>query len=109
MSANGVEAQRLLQAIDHFQARTRGVELPKGTKEALEGVQKALKTPMPDRDTPGGREALKVAPGTRGTGEHFSQAVKGHDGPSPGQREAAGVSREVEEKASELAAKIAAP
>jgi hypothetical protein len=111
MSGNGIEAQRLLQAVEHFKARTRGAELPKGVDEALKGLGKALETPMPDRDTPGGREALKVAPGTRGTGEHFSQAVKGRDGPSPGQKEAelagGGVSKEVSEAATALAAKIA--
>lgn len=112
MSGNGIEAQRLLQAIEHFKARTRGAELPKGTEEALGGLSKALGTPMPDRDTPGGRAAMAVAPGTRGTGEHFSQAVKGHDGPSPGQKEAekagASISKEVDEAAGALAAKVAA-
>lgn len=111
MSGNGIEAQRLLQAIEHFKARTRGAELPKGTEEALKGLSKTLSTPMPDRDTPGGRAAMAVAPGTRGTGEHFSQAVKGPDGPSPGQKEAekagGGVSKEVDAAASALAAKIA--
>lgn len=107
MSANGIEAQRLLQAIEHFKARTRGAELPKGTEEALTGLSKALGTPMPDRDTPGGRAALSVAPGTRGTGEHFSQAVKGPDGPSPGQRAAKRASDGIREAAAELAEKIA--
>lgn len=107
MNPNGLEAQRLLQAVEHFKARTRGGELPKGVEEALGGLSKALGTPMPDRDTPGGMEALKVAPGTRGTGEHYSQAVKGTDGPSPGQQEAKGLSREVDEAATGLAAKIA--
>lgn len=107
MSGNGIEAQRLMQAIEHFKARTRGAALPEGVEKALGGLSEALGTPMPDRDTPGGREALKVAPGTRGTGEPFSKAVLGPDGPSPGQRAAKGASQEIDEAATGLAAKIA--
>lgn len=111
MSANGIEAQRLLQAVEHFKARTRGVELPEGTEEALKGIAKALGTPMPDRDTPGGRAALAVAPGTKGTGAPISIAAKEHAVPSPGKREAervgVSVGKEVDEAASALAEKIA--
>lgn len=108
MSGNGIEAQRLLQAISHFKARTRGAALPKGTEEALKGLAEALGTSMPDRDTPGGREALKVAPGTRGTGEPFPKATLGPDGPSPGQRAAQkSASQEMDEAATGLAARIA--
>ena len=83
-----IDQQRLMQAIENFRIRTKGAELPKGTAEALEELQKTLGSPMPGRDTPGARAALKVAPGTRGTGENFSKAAKGVDGPSPGQIEA---------------------
>lgn len=101
------EAQRLLQALSHFQARSRGAELPKGVSEAVEGLQKALGGPMPGRDTPGSREALKLAPGTQGTGVPMEQAAKGSDGPSPGQREAKSVSQEIKEAAEKAAAEIA--
>lgn len=103
-----MEVQRLLQAVEHFKARTRGAELPKGVEEALGGLSKALGTPMPDRDTPGGRAALSLAPGTQGTGEHFSQAVKGSDGPSPGQKAAKSASRALTEASTALAEKVVA-
>lgn len=104
-----MEVQRLLQAVEHFKARTRGAELPEGTDKALEGLAKALSTPVPERDTPGGRAALSAAPGTKGTGEHFSRAAKGTDQPSPGQRAAAAnVSGEIEKAAAAIAAKAQA-
>lgn len=101
------ELQRLLQAVEHFQSRTKGAELPKGVSEALQGLQKAAGTPQPTRDTPGAREAMKASGGTRGTGEHFSVAATGPDGPSPGQREAqgsGGVSKEIHEAAAAIVA-----
>lgn len=97
------EAQRLLQAIEHFKARTRGAELPEGTDKALEGLSKVLGVPTADRNTPGGRAALGAAPGTRGTGEHISRSAKGPDQPSPGQR-AAGVSAEIDKAAQQIVA-----
>lgn len=106
MSESGAEVQRLLQAVSHFQARTRGAELPKGASEAIEGLQKSLGSPMPGRDTPGAREALKAAPGA--TGEPMERAAKGTDQPSPGQREAMNVSEEMRAQAKEAAEQILA-
>jgi hypothetical protein len=96
------EAQKLLQAVEHFKARTRGAELPKGTEEAVAGLQKALGQPMPGRDTPGEREALKAAPGT---GSALRDAAKGPDAPSPGQREAAGLSEQIEQAVAQITSK----
>jgi ribosomal protein S6E (S10) len=102
------EVQRLLQAVEHFKARTRGAELPKGAQEAVDGLTKALGQPMPGRDTPGAREALSVAPGTTGTGVPMEQAAKGPDAPSPGQREAQGQGSTVSEEIAKAAAEIVA-
>ena len=102
---SGIERERLLQALEHFNNRTKGEEQPEGTKEAIEGLLKALGAPAPGRDTPGAREALKVAPGTDGTGAHFSRAAMGVDGPSPGQKEAQSVSAQIKEAAAAIAAK----
>jgi hypothetical protein len=96
--------QRLLQAAEHFKTQTRGAELPEGAQEAVDALQKALGQPMPGRDTPGAREALKLAPGTQGTGAPMKDAAKGPDGPSPGQREAQGVSAAIDKAAAEIAA-----
>lgn len=101
------EQQRLLQAIEHFNSRTRGAELPKGVAEAVQGLQKALGQPMPGRDTPGAREALKLAPGNA-TGVPMEQAAKGSDSASPGQREALSVSEEIDAAAQKAAEQIAA-
>jgi ribosomal protein S6E (S10) len=96
--------QRLLQAVENFKTQTRGAELPQGAQEAVEAVQKALGQPMPGRDTPGAREALKLAPGTTGTGVPMQDAAKGPDGPSPGQREAKSVSAAIDEAAAAIVA-----
>ncbi len=101
------EAQRLLQALEHFSSRTRGAELPDGVSEAVGGLQKALGQPMPGRDTPGAREALSLAPGT-GTGVPMEQAAKGPDSASPGQREASSLSAAIDKAAEKAAAEIAA-
>jgi len=101
------EAQRLLRAIEHFKARTRGAELPEGTEKALDGLQKTLGQPVPGRDTPGAREALKAAPGNA-TGVPMEQAAKGPDASTPGQREAQGLSQEIQEAAQKAAEQIAA-
>lgn len=97
--------QRLLQALENFSTRTKGQALPKGAEEALAALRQALSQPAPGKDTPGQREALKVAPGTRGTGEDISRAAKGIDGPSPGQREAMSVSEQIQQAAEAIAAK----
>lgn len=96
------EQQRLLQALEHFTNRTKGGDLPKGTEEALQALQKALSGPMPGNDSPGQREALSVAPGTTGTGEHFSKAALGVDGPSPGQGESKSLSQQIADAAAEI-------
>lgn len=102
------EVQRLLQAVEHFKARTRGAELPKGAQEAVDGLTKALGQPMPGRDSPGARQALALAPGTTGTGVPMEQAATGVDGPSPGQRAAqsqgSGISKEIQEAAAQIVA-----
>jgi hypothetical protein len=99
------QTMRLLQALEFFSSRTRGAELPKGVEEAIQGLQKALGQPMPGQDTPGARAALKVAPGTDGTGENYRKAAIGRDGPSPGQREANGISEEIQKAAESIVAK----
>lgn len=53
------ERQRLLQAIERYEARTP--ELSKETKGALKGIAKELNAPE-RRDTPGTRAAAKAAP-----------------------------------------------
>lgn len=100
------EVQKLLQAVEHFKARTRGAELPKGAQEAVDGLTKALGQPMPGRDTPGAREALKLAPGQgTGTGVPMEQAAQGPDAPSPGQQAAGGaVSGEITKAAEAIVA-----
>lgn len=100
------EVQRLMQALEHFQARTRGAELPKGVGEAVGALQKSLGSPMPGRDTPGARQALKLAPGTDGTGAPMREAALGPDGPSPGQRASGktGVSEDIHRAAAEIVA-----
>jgi len=98
-----VHEQRLLQAVQNYVTRTKGGELPKGALEAVQALQKALGTPAPGKDTPGQRETLKVAPGTRGTGEPMEKAALGVDGPSPGQREAQSLGQQIVEAAASLA------
>jgi hypothetical protein len=77
------EVQKLLQAVEHFKARARGAELPKGAQEAVESLFKALGQPMPGRDTPGAREALKLAPGS-GTGAALKDPERGWRNPKSG-------------------------
>jgi hypothetical protein len=96
------EVQRLLQAVEHFKARTRGAELPKGAEDAITGIEKAFSQPMPGRDSPGEKEALKAS---TGTGAALRDAAKGPDTPSPGQREAAAISEQIEQAAAQIASK----
>lgn len=95
------ELQKLIQAAEHFKARTRGAALPDGLDKALDGLLKAAGQPMPDRDTPGSREALKL---TQGTGNGLKASAKGADAPSPGQREAQAVSAEIAKAAESIVA-----
>ena len=114
---SNAEILRLLQAVEHFKARTRGAELPEGAQEAIDGLSKTLNQPMPDRDTPGSRAAFKASPGAPkiGTGVPMEQAAKGPDGASPGQRAAEsagtgsenGLSDQIKEAAREAVAVIA--
>lgn len=99
-----MEQQRLLQALQRFSDRSKGAELPKGTEEALAGLRTALSAPPPDHGTPGTRAALRVVPGTTGTGEPMEKAARGVDGPSPGQRSAQGVTQAIQEAASQILA-----
>lgn len=104
MSKN-MQVQRLLQAIEHFNSRTKGAQdIPKEVVAAVEGLHKALNVPPPGRNTPGSREAYAVAPGTRGAAEPFPKAARGIDGPSPGQREARSLSQEIHDAATSIAA-----
>ena len=100
-----VHEQKLLQAIQNYSTRTKGGEVPKGIEEALGALTKVLSTPAAGSDSPGAREALKVAPGTVGTGEDISKAAKGVDGPSPGQREAMSLSQQIVDAAASLSSK----
>lgn len=97
-----VHEQRLLQALANYQRSTKGGEVPKGAEDAIKGLQEALSEPAPGRDTPGMRAALKVAPGTTGTGENISKAAKGVDGPAPGQTEAKSVAAQIAEAAASI-------
>jgi hypothetical protein len=98
-----IHVQRLLQALENYNTRTKGAEdQPKGVQEAVAALVKALGTPAPGRDTPGQREALKVAPGTVGTGAPMEKAAVGIDGPSPGQREAKSLSQQIHEAAASI-------
>ena len=102
------EQHRLLQALEHFNSRTKGGALPEGVQEAVQALQQALSGPMPGKDSPGAREALSVAPGTVGA-QPISKAAKGVDGPSPGQREAKSshtnnISQQIQEAAEAIAA-----
>ena len=102
---SSAEEARLLDAIERYQGRTSKGEPKQGVSEALQGLLKALGTDGPARDTPGAREARRVAPGTDGTGEHYSKAAIGRDGPSPGQREARSLSQEIQEAAESIVSK----
>lgn len=97
-----IHEQRLLQAIENYVSRTKGGEVPKGAEEAISALQKVLGTPAPGKDTPGQREALKVSPGTVGTGADISRAARGVDGPSPGQREAMSLSQQIADAAAAI-------
>lgn len=100
-----IHEQKLLQAIQNYSTGSKGSELPKGVEEALAGLTKALSTPAPGKDSPGTREALKVAPGTTGTGEPINKAAVGVDGPSPGQREAQSLSQQIASAAAAITQK----
>lgn len=102
MSRLDPEVARLLQAVEHFESRSKGADLPKGVSEAVQGLSDALGRPTPGRDTPGAREALKLAPGTEGTGAPYAKAAIGRDGPSPGQREARSLSQEIQDAAASI-------
>lgn len=103
MSQN-MQVQRLIQAIEHFQSRSKGAaDIPKGVQSAIETLHKELNLPAPERNTPGSRAAHAVAPGTRGAAEPFPKAAKGIDGPSPGQREARSLSQEIHDAAVSIA------
>jgi hypothetical protein len=100
-----VEIARLQQAVEQFQGRAPK-NLPDGVMQKLEEVMGELGQFDPSMDdSPGRREVAKVAPGTDGTGEHFRKAARGRDGPSPGQREARGLSSEIAAAAAQIAEK----
>lgn len=78
---------KLMNAIAEFSDNPPG-ELPDGVLEAIQGLGKDLAGFAGNPDaSPGQREAMKVAPGTDGTGTPFPKAGVGIDGPSPGQLE----------------------
>ena len=75
---------RLLNALQAF-SENPPRDLPDGVVESIKDLSTNLAGYNgPDTASPGQREAAKVA-GTDGTGEHFSKAARGVDGPSPGQ------------------------
>lgn len=101
--ASPVEVMRLRQAFEQFKGRAPR-NLPDGVMQKLDEVMTELDNFDADSgDSPGRREALKAAPGTEGVGEHFRKAAKGIDGPSPGQREARGLSSAIKQAAAEVA------
>jgi len=78
---------KLMNAIAEF-SQNPPRELPDGVLEAIQGLGKDLSGFAGNPEaSPGQREAMKVAPGTDGTGAPFPSAAKGVDGPSPGQLE----------------------
>ena len=78
---------RLLSALQDF-SENPPRDLPDGVVEAINELGTNLSGYNgPDTASPGQKEAMKVAAGTDGTGEHFTKAAVGVDGPSPGQRE----------------------
>lgn len=78
---------KLMNAIAEFSDNPPG-ELPDGVLEAIQGLGKDLSGFAGNPEaSPGQREAMRVAPGTDGTGAPFPKAGVGVDGPSPGQRE----------------------
>jgi hypothetical protein len=98
-----MQAKRLLEAVEHFQGRTKGAEdISPEVADAVKALHEALGMPAPDRNTPGARAALKVVPGTKGSGETFAKAAKGVDGPSPGQRAAQSLSQQINDAAAEI-------
>lgn len=101
-----VEITRLEQAIEQFEARAPR-DLPDGVSQALSSLKESLGTVEPGADdSPGKQAAQEVAAGTDGTGEHYSKAARGSDQPSPGQREAASVSGDIEKAAASIAEKL---
>lgn len=104
-----VEVTRLVQAIEQFEQR-KPRNMPEGFDESLASFKSALTGDVPGQEnTPGSRAAREVAGrGTDGTGEHYSRAARGSDQPSPGQREAASVSGDIEQAAASIREKVKA-
>jgi hypothetical protein len=82
-----IEIVRLNQAIQAFKERAPR-DLPPEVLDTLGKVEKGLTDYAPNELMGPGKRAALQAQGTDGTGEHYSKAAKGPDGPSPGQREA---------------------
>lgn len=84
-----IEVTRLAQAIEQFRGRAPR-DLPDGVLDSINDIYSQLTDTYPDMGESPGKQAAKsagLAPGTDGTGEHYSKAAQGPDGPSPGQRE----------------------
>ena len=97
-----VEILRLQQAVEQFQSRAPR-DLPDGVMDKLGEVMQELGSfDNVGNDSPGKRDVASVTSGTEGTGEHYSKAAKGPDGPSPGQREARTLSQEIHEAAASI-------
>lgn len=62
-------------------------DLPDGTVDGLKQIANGLKGYGGESVSPGERELAQVAGVTDGTGVAYSQAAKGQDQASPGQRE----------------------
>lgn len=102
-----VEVARLITAIEQFEQRSPR-DLPGGVLDSLKGVREQLggyDTRSSGEQTPGQKEVQKVNKGTDGTGAPYSDP-RGPDKPSPGQREAMGVSQEIGTAMSALVEKM---
>jgi hypothetical protein len=90
------QAKAFMSALEDFIANPPR-DLPGGSVEIARSLHRTLRGYVgAEHPSPGEREAINAstnqrslpgAPGTRGTGEHYSKAARGVDGPSPGQRE----------------------
>lgn len=104
--ARPLEITRLEQAIEAFEARMPN-DLPDGFAEKLGELKQQLGEHEPQGDASPGQQAVANATGaTEGTGVHYSRAARGPDKPSPGQREALGVSADIEEAAASISDRL---
>lgn len=95
-----IEVTRLKQAVEQFEAR-KPRDLSDGFTAALAALNKELGRGTPEgAESPGQRAANEAG----GTGVPLKYAAKGPDQPSPGQREARGISNQIQEAAQRIVA-----